>query len=180
MTTVRKWSFLFLGFLALSSAAYAANPPTIGSMAPNFKLQDQTGQWRTLEDYRGKWLALYFYPKDSTPGCTTQACEFRDNIFAFRDANAVIVGVSVDDVASHKKFQEEHGLPFTLLADPTKQTAKAYGVLKKFMGVMEAAQRDTFLIDPNGKIVKHYVDVNPKGHSQVVLQDIKALQAKKS
>lgn len=180
MTTVRKWSFLFLGFLALSSGAYAANPPTIGSMAPNFKLQDQTGQWRTLEDYRGKWLALYFYPKDSTPGCTTQACEFRDNIFAFRDANAVIVGVSVDDVASHKKFQEEHGLPFTLLADPTKQTAKAYGVLKKFMGVMEAAQRDTFLIDPNGKIVKHYVDVNPKGHSQVVLQDIKALQAKKS
>lgn len=179
-TTRGKWSFLFLGALMLSSAAYAANPPTIGSMAPNFKLQDQTGQWRTLEDYRGKWLALYFYPKDNTPGCTTQACEFRDNIFAFRDANAVIVGVSVDDVASHKKFQEEHGLPFTLLADSTKQTAKAYGVLKKFMGVMEAAQRDTFLIDPTGKIVKHYIDVNPKGHSQVVLQDIKALQAKKN
>jgi peroxiredoxin Q/BCP len=169
-----------LSVVAFFSLALAAGSPKVGDSAPNFKLPDQNGQWHTLDEYRGKWLALYFYPKDNTPGCTTQACEFRDNIFAFRDAGAVIVGISVDDVASHKKFQEEHGLPFTLLADSYKETAKAYGVLKKFMGVMEAAQRDTFLIDPNGKIAKHYVDVNPKGHSQVVLQDIKALQAKKN
>lgn len=180
MNILRKWSLLALSIVALFGAAQAADSPTLGSMAPQFKLQDQNGQWHTLDQYRGKWLALYFYPKDNTPGCTTQACEFRDNIFAFREAGAVIVGISVDDVASHKKFQEEHGLPFTLLADPTKEAAKAYGVLKKFMGVMEAAQRDTFLIDPSGKIAKHYVNVDPKGHSQIVLKDIKALQAKKS
>lgn len=178
MNIARRFAFAALAVLvALSSVAYA-DGPAIGSAAPNFKLQDQNGQWRTLEEYRGKWLALYFYPKDNTPGCTTQACEFRDNIFAFRDVGAVIVGISVDDVASHKKFQDDHGLPFTLLADPTKATAKSYGVLKKMMGVVEAAQRDTFLIDPNGKIVKHYTSVNPKGHSEIVLADIKALQAK--
>lgn len=180
MNILCKWSLFALSVVAFFNAGQAADSLKAGDAAPNFKLQDQNGQWHTLDEYRGKWLALYFYPKDNTPGCTTQACEFRDNIFAFRDAGAVIVGISVDDVASHKKFQEEHGLPFTLLADSTKETAKAYGVLKKFMGVMEAAQRDTFLIDPNGKIAKHYVSVDPKGHSQVVLQDIKTLQGKKN
>jgi peroxiredoxin Q/BCP len=165
-------------FLSAITLAHAAESPAIGSLAPPFKLQDQNGQWHTLDEYKGKWLALYFYPKDNTPGCTTQACEFRDNVFAFRDVGAVIVGISLDDAASHKKFAEEHGLPFTLLADTSKQTAKAYGVLTKMMGIMEVAQRDTFLIDPAGKIVKHYVRVDPKGHSQIVLADIKALQAK--
>jgi peroxiredoxin Q/BCP len=150
--------------------------PQLGTPAPEFKLQDQNGKWHELKDYRGKWVALYFYPKDQTPGCTTQACEFRDNIFAFRDAGAVILGVSVDDVESHKKFSEKHGLPFPILADPTKATAKEYGVLKKFFGTLEAARRDTFLIDPQGKLVKHYMDVDPKGHSQVVLKDIKEMQ----
>jgi len=169
------------GLLGLFSVtALAAGSPVLGSEAPNFKLQDQKGAWHQLSDYRGKWVALYFYPKDNTPGCTTQACEFRDNIFAFNEAGAVILGISIDDVASHKKFAEQHGLPFTILADPDKQTARSYGVLKKFFGVMEAAQRDTFLIDPKGRIVKHYTEVDPKGHSQIVLQDIKALQAKKS
>lgn len=169
-------TFCMLNVAALASAAVA---PAVGSAAPAFRLQDQNGQWHSLEEFKGKWLALYFYPKDNTPGCTTQACEFRDNIFAFREAGAVIVGISLDDTASHKKFAEEHGLPFLLLADATKETARAYGVLTKMMGIMEVAQRDTFLIDPNGKIVKHYVRVDPKGHSQIVLADIKALQAKK-
>lgn len=177
MKFLHAFSLLALLFLN-ANIGYAASAPVVGSMAPAFRLQDQNGQWHTLEEYRGKWLALYFYPKDNTPGCTTQACEFRDNIFAFRDAGAVIVGISLDDIASHKKFAEQHGLPFTLLADTTKQTAKTYGVLTKMMGVMEVAQRDTFLIDPNGKIVKHYVRVDPKGHSQIVLNDIKALQKK--
>jgi thioredoxin-dependent peroxiredoxin len=168
-----------LALLFLSAVSWAAPSPQLGSMAPAFKLQDQNGQWHTLEEYQGKWLALYFYPKDNTPGCTTQACEFRDNIFAFRDVGAVIVGISLDDTDSHKKFAEQHGLPFTLLADTTKETAKAYGVLTKMMGILEVAQRDTFLIDPSGKIVKHYVRVDPKGHSQLVLADIKALQARK-
>jgi peroxiredoxin Q/BCP len=162
--------------LALSVAASAyAQGPKLGTSAPDFKLQDQNGKWHTLADYRGKWVALYFYPKDQTPGCTTQACEFRDNIFAYRDAGAVILGVSVDDIASHKAFAEKHGLPFTLLADPTKETAKRYGVLN-FTGF---AKRETFLIDPKGTIVKRYaVTGDPKGHSQVVLKDLKALQEK--
>lgn len=159
--------------LALVTTALAALE--VGSAAPAFKLQDQKGAWHSLEEYRGKWLVLYFYPKDMTPGCTTQACEFRDNIFAFRDAGAVILGISVDDVDSHKKFSDEHGLPFTILADPTKQTAKDYGVLKKYMGTMELANRETFLIDPKGNIAKHYPSVDPKGHSQLVLNDLKEL-----
>ena len=160
--------------------ADAAEAPSVGAPAPEFKLQDQNGKWHELKDYRGKWVALYFYPKDQTPGCTTQACEFRDNIFAFRDAGAVILGVSVDDVDSHKKFAEKHSLPFDILADSDKVAAKQYGVLKRFLGTIELAKRDTFLIDPNGKIVRHYEDVDPKGHSQVVLKDIKELKAKKS
>jgi peroxiredoxin Q/BCP len=162
----------FLALLTLLAAtAFAA--PTVGTDAPAFRLQDQNGKWHALADYRGKWVVLYFYPKDATPGCTTQACEFRDNIFAFREAGAVILGVSVDDVESHKKFSEEHGLPFPILADSTKATAKVYGVLKKYLGTMELASRETFLIDPQGKIVKHYPSVNPKGHSQAVLADLK-------
>lgn len=168
-----------LAFLGAATVAGAAEGPALGAPAPEFKLQDQNGKWHELKDYQGKWVALYFYPKDQTPGCTTQACEFRDNIFAFRDAGAVILGVSVDDVESHKKFSEKHGLPFPILADADKKTAKEYGVLKRFLGTFELARRDTFLIDPQGKIVRHYADVDPKGHSQVVLKDIKELQEKK-
>jgi peroxiredoxin Q/BCP len=162
------------------SGASAQTPANIvvGAAAPDFKLQDQNGQWHTLAEYKGKWLVLYFYPKDQTPGCTTEACEFRDNVFAFRDANAVIVGISVDDVDSHKKFESKHGLPFTLLADANKDVTKSYGVLKKFMGLTELAKRETFLIDPNGHVAKIYRDVDPKGHSQAVLADIKAMEKK--
>jgi peroxiredoxin Q/BCP len=161
------------------AAANAQAPLSIGAAAPAFKLPDQNGQVHTLEEYKGKWLVLYFYPKDQTPGCTTEACEFRDNVFAFRDANAVIVGVSVDDVESHKKFESKHSLPFTLLADSNKEMTKTYGMLKKYMGTMELARRETFLIDPNGRIAKIYRDVEPKGHSQAVLGDIKALAVAK-
>jgi thioredoxin-dependent peroxiredoxin len=171
---------LVVGALVASVAAgpAIAAGPDVGAAAPAFKLQDQTGRWHTLEEYRGKWLVLYFYPKDKTPGCTTQACELRDNIFAFRKIGATIIGISVDDVASHKEFAEEHGLPFTILADPTKQTAKDYGVLVKMMGMFELAQRDTFIVDPEGRIAKHFVKVDPKGHSELVLKELEALQAK--
>ena len=163
-------------FAGAASAAGAA-APRVGSPAPAFRLQDQTGQWQTLEQHRGKWVVLYFYPKDNTPGCTTQACEFRDNIFAFRKAGAVILGVSVDDVASHRQFAEEHSLPFPILADAGKQTAAAYGVLYRAMGIMEVARRETFIIDPQGRVAKHYPGVNPKGHSEAVLADLSALRA---
>lgn len=163
-------------FFAITGVAQAATP-AVGQPAPAFKLKDQDGKVHDLADYKGKWVALYFYPKDDTPGCTTQACGFRDNIFAFNKEGAVIVGISVDDVASHKEFAEKHGLPFTLLADSDKAVAKRYGVLKTYMGVMEMARRDTFLIDPDGRIAKHYESVDPDGHSKVVLEDIKALKA---
>jgi peroxiredoxin Q/BCP len=166
----------FVAIAAGSSQAVADDAPAVGKPAPAFKLQDQAGKWHSLADYKGKWVAMYFYPKDDTPGCTTQACGFRDNIFAFNKEGAVILGVSVDEVASHKEFAEKHSLPFTLLADSDKTVAKSYGVLKNY-GVMEVARRDTFIIDPQGRIAKHYESVDPKGHSAVVLADIKALKA---
>jgi peroxiredoxin Q/BCP len=153
-----------------------AAPPAVGKPAPPFKLQDQAGKWHSLSDYKGKWVAMYFYPKDDTPGCTTQACGFRDNIFAFRKEGAEILGISVDAVASHKEFAEKHSLPFTLLADSDKAVTRSYGVLKNY-GVMQVARRDTFIIDPQGRIAKHYESVDPDGHSQMVLADIKALKA---
>ena len=161
-----------------SHAEDAGTTPKVGRPAPAFKLQDQAGKWHQLSDYKGKWVALYFYPKDDTPGCTTQACSFRDNIFAFNKEGAVILGVSVDDVSSHKEFAAKHELPFTLLADADKSVAKRYGVLKTYMGIMEMARRDTFIIDPQGRVAKHYESVKPEGHSAVVLADIKALKAK--
>ena len=109
-----------VALFAVTGIAQAA-APAVGQPAPAFKLKDQDGKVHDLADYKGKWVALYFYPKDDTPGCTTQACGFRDNIFAFSKEGAVIVGISVDDVASHKEFAEKHGLPFALLADTTGQ-----------------------------------------------------------
>jgi thioredoxin-dependent peroxiredoxin len=168
------------GLVLLASAGIAlAATPSVGQPAPAFKLQDQDGKWHSLGDYKGKWVAVYFYPKDDTPGCTTQACSFRDNIFAFNKEGAVILGISVDDVESHKKFAEKHGLPFALLADADKAVAKQYGVLKNY-GVAEFARRDTFIIDPEGRVAKHYESVDPDGHSKVVLEDIKAMKSKSS
>jgi len=174
----RRTALAALALLATAGIAAAATP-VVGEPAPAFRLQDQDGKWHTLADYKGKWVAIYFYPKDDTPGCTTQACSFRDNIFAFNKEGAVILGISVDDVESHKKFAEKHGLPFTLLADADKAVAKQYGVLKNY-GVAEFARRDTFIVDPEGRIAKHYESVKPEGHSEVVLEDIKALKAKSS
>ena len=161
----------------LAGTAIAADPPAVGSPAPAFKLQDQTGKSHALSDYKGKWVVLYFYPKDNTPGCTTQACEFRDNIFAYREMGAVILGVSVDDVASHKTFSDQHSLPFPILADSEKKTATAYATLTTYKD-MVLSQRDTFIIDPEGQIAKHYVKVDPKGHSEIVLADLKQLAAR--
>lgn len=172
--SVALFAALALGVAAAHDARAAS--PEVGAVAPAFRLQDQAGTWHELGEYRGKWVVLYFYPKDDTPGCTTQACEFRDNIFAFNKLGAVILGVSVDDVESHRHFAEEHGLPFPLLADSTKETAKSYGVLRSALGLMEIASRETFIIDPQGHIAKHYRSVDPKGHSLTVLADLKVLQ----
>ncbi len=169
---VRKFSLLAV--LSLMTAAVFATPE-VGQPAPDFKMQDQNGEWRSLADYRGKWVALYFYPKDDTPGCTTQACAFRDNIFAFRKIDAEIVGISLDDVESHQEFAEKYSLPFTLLSDKDGETAKQYGVLKNY-GVMKLASRQSFLIDPDGQIVRHYEKVDPEANSTQMLADIESLR----
>ena len=145
-----------------------------GDPAPGFGLRDQNGQLHSLEDYRDKWVAVYFYPKDDTPGCTTEACEFRDNIFAFKDLKCQILGVSLDDEVSHKAFADKFSLPFPLLADTEGTTSEAYGVKTRMFG-MTVAKRQTFLIDPNGQIAKHYVKVDPDTHSQQVLADLREL-----
>jgi len=163
--------------LAFVPGSPVSAEPVVGAAAPAFTLPDQDGKRVSLADFRGKWVVLYFYPKDGTPGCTTEACAFRDNVFAFREAGAVILGISVDDVASHKEFAAEHRLPFTLLADSGKQVARDYGVLHRMLGVMELARRETFIVDPQGRIAKHYREVEPGSHSKQVLADVKALQA---
>ena len=150
--------------------------PGVGDLAPDFELADQTGQLHSLEDYLDQWVVLYFYPKDETPGCTTEACEFRDNIFAFRELNAQILGVSIDSVESHKSFAENHSLPFPLLADIDGTAADAYGVKTRMLG-MTVAKRQTFLIAPDGSIVKHYRKVNPEEHSEQVIADLELLSA---
>ena len=161
-----------MAILGLSLSATALAAITIGQPAPDFNLQDQRGDWHTLEQHRGQWVALYFYPKDDTPGCTTEACAFRDNIFAFDELNAVILGVSLDDVESHAAFAEKYSLPFSILADTEQQAATAYGVLRK-IGPMSLAKRQSFLIDPAGNVVKHYEQVDPSNHTDEVLADLK-------
>jgi peroxiredoxin Q/BCP len=166
-------------FLLFGLSAKGADAPAAGDMAPEFRLQDQNGKWHTLADHRGQWVALYFYPKDQTPGCTKEACAFRDNIFAFEELGAVILGVSLDDVKSHEEFAKKYSLPFPLLADTGGEVAKRYDVLNN-LGVMKLARRETFLIGPDGRIVKHYNKVDAEKHSAEVLSDLKALGAKKA
>jgi peroxiredoxin Q/BCP len=167
---------LLAAIFGFTSLGIANDQVTVGNAAPEFELPDQDGQLHSLEDYRDRWVVLYFYPKDETPGCTTEACEFRDNIFAFRDLNAQILGVSLDDVESHKAFAENHGLPFPLLADVDGVAATAYGVKTRMLG-MEIAKRQTFVIAPDGTIAKHYQKVDPSEHSEQVLAGLKSLGA---
>ena len=145
-----------------------------GQTAPNFNLQDQNGNWHTLDNYKGQWVVLFFYPKDQTPGCTTEACNFRDNIFEFQKLNTQILGVSLDDIESHQAFSEKYSLPYPILADVNKECATEYGVLGKFM-MMTIAKRQSFLINPEGSIVKHYKKVDPDIHTNEVIRDLKEL-----
>jgi peroxiredoxin Q/BCP len=161
-------------FLISGTSVLLAQEIKEGDPAPEFELRDQDGQLQSLEDYRDKWVAVYFYPKDDTPGCTTEACEFRDNVFAFKELDCQILGISLDDEMSHKAFADKYSLPFPLLADTDGSTAEAYGVKTKMFG-MTVAHRETFLIDPNGHIAKHYAKVDPETHSQQVLADLKEL-----
>ncbi|MFV8828128.1 thioredoxin-dependent thiol peroxidase [Alkalihalobacterium sp. APHAB7] len=148
----------------------------IGQTAPEFNLPANNGENVSLTDYKGKNIVLYFYPKDMTPGCTTQACDFRDHHESFEDVDAVILGVSPDPVERHTKFIDKHGLPFILLADENHEAAEAYDVWKlkknfgkEYMGI----ERSTFIIDKEGKIVKEWRKVKVKGHVEEALSYIR-------
>lgn len=150
----------------------------IGKKAHPFSLKDQNEQVRTLEEFKGKYLLLYFYPKDATPGCTVEAQKFSHYLNDLADAGVQVVGVSADSCTSHKKFAEKFNLHFPLLADEEKELIQAYDLWveksmfgKKFYGI----RRDSFLIDPEGTIIKQYEKVNPKKHAEEVLKDVKAL-----
>lgn len=149
--------------------------PAVGSVAPKFSLLDQDGVEHALKSYLGKWVLIYFYPKDDTPGCTKQACALRDADPDFQKLDAIVLGISCDSVKSHKKFVEKYGLTFPLLADEDKAVVHAYGVWgpKKFMGRdYEGILRTSFLIDPKGKIARVYEKVKPEAHAEEVLKDL--------
>lgn len=146
----------------------------VGQLAPDFSLPDQEGTLHKLSDYRGKWTLVYFYPKDDTPGCTMEACAFRDNFPAFEKLDIVVLGISVDSVKSHGKFAARHRLPFTLLSDENKEVVREYGVWgkRKFVGL---TRRMSFLVDPDGRVAKVYEKVRPGAHAEEVLADLREL-----
>ena len=149
-----------------------------GTPAPQFSLPDETGKIRNLSDFQGQTIVLYFYPKDDTPGCTTEACNFRDDYSAYEQAGVTILGISPDSPKSHTKFKEKFNLPFSLLADEEHEVCEQFGVWgqKKFMGrEYEGILRNTYLISPSGEIVKTYEGVNPATHIGEVLKDLKQL-----
>ena len=152
---------------------------SVGSIAPDFTLPDQDETLHTLKDYRGHWVVLYFYPKDDTPGCTKEACNFRDEKGRLEELGAVVLGVSADDVKSHKKFQGKYGLNFPLLSNPEKDMIQAYGAwgLKTFMGKQyEGVFRYTYLIDPSGRIARVWDKVKPDEHAAEVAEALAELQ----
>ena len=171
--------FILIGiaivFYLLRANVMAAPILKIGDDAPTFALPDSQGNQVNLTDYKGKWLVLYFYPKDDTPGCTTEACHFRDDFKFLESLGAKVVGVSIDDSFSHKKFAEKYNLPFPLLSDSSGEIASRYGALNNFL-VIKLAKRYTYLINPQGKIAKIYLSIDTSKHSQEIIEDLKTLK----
>lgn len=155
---------------------------SIGDLAPDFRLPDQNNHFYSLSDFHGSYLVLYFYPKDDTPGCTVEACSFRDFFPQFQKLDLRVCGISADKVKKHQKFTQKYKLPFILLADENKEIIQSYGVWgkKKFMGKeFEGILRTTFIIDPKGKIVQIYHNVKPKNHAEEILEDSSVFMKKK-
>ena len=171
--------FLTLVFAALFAvAADQPQPPMAGNQAPVFSLPSQEGAPVSLDQFKGKWVVLYFYPKDFTQGCTIEAHNFQRDIDKYTQKNAVVLGVSVDNVDSHKSFCTKEGLNFKLLSDSNHSVVEKYGSVMEYNG-MTLAARNTFLIDPTGVIRKVYLKVSPQGHSEEVLADLQQLQSAK-
>ncbi len=173
MTRLFKQFIFVVIFLHISFASLAQIK--VGSKAPDFILSDQNSIQHQLSDYEGSWVILYFYPKDDTPGCTTQACDFRDAVKRIIASKSNVFGVSLDSVESHKRFADKNNLPFSLLSDESGEVSEAYDSLNNFM-TFKSAKRNTFIIDPDGKVAKIYLSVKPSTHSQMVLNDLNQLQ----
>jgi thioredoxin-dependent peroxiredoxin len=171
-----KSALMFVSFSSLFTTAMADEVPVAGSQAPAFSLVDQNGREVTLDSLRGKWVVLYFYPKNDTPGCTEEACSFRDDLAQLTALGAQIVGVSIDTAASNAEFAKKYHLPFPLLADKDGDVAKRYGAFADWM-VARFARRYTFLIDAQGKIAKTYLKVDTSKHSAEIIADLKQLSS---
>lgn len=167
---------LFLAFFGYRSYAAGNQTLQIGEDAPSFTLNDAQGQTHYLSDYAGKYLVLYFYPKDDTPGCTKEACHFRDDMVQLERLGAKVVGISVDNNTSHADFAKKYHLPFPLLSDTNGSVADSYHALTNLY-VVKIAKRYTFLISPAGKIAKIYKDVDTSKHSQQIIDDLKVIQS---
>jgi peroxiredoxin Q/BCP len=173
----KKHALSLLALLVVSLCAFAVDQPAAGTKAPTFNLQSQDGSSISLDQLQGKWIVLYFYPKDLSKGCTIEAHNFQRDKDKYQQKNAVILGVSMDNVDSHKEFCAKEGLNFKLLADTDQKTSEKYGSVMEYQGKKYSA-RNTFLIDPTGVIKKVYINVNPMNHSEEVLADLQQLQGK--
>ncbi|HKR14993.1 MAG TPA: peroxiredoxin [Pyrinomonadaceae bacterium] len=169
--------FAIVAILACSPVGAVNTLPAVGSAAPEFKLTNNEGKQVSLNDFKGKWVVLYFYPKDFTSGCTIEAKNFQRDLAKYEAANAVILGVSTDTADSHKEFCAKEGLNFKLLADTDGKTSAEYGSIMEYNGAKYSA-RNTFIIDPNGKIAKVFEKVNVKVHSEEVLASLAELSKK--
>lgn len=169
---------LLTGSAVLGAGVAQAAVPEAGQPVPDFELPDQQGKTRKLGDWRGKWLVLYFYPKNDTPGCTEEACTFRDDWLQLQALGAEVVGISVDSSASHAAFAQKYKLPFPLLADEKGEVAARYGTLSDWL-VYKFAKRYTFVIDPQGRMAKAYRSVDTARHSAEIVADLKQLQLRR-
>ena len=170
----KRLSGLMLGLFILSGSLVQA-APEMGSIAPSFKMQDQSGKWHSLSDYKGRWVVVYFYPKDNTPGCTIEAGEFNKQLDKLQAMNTQVFGVSVDSVESHLDFANTLDLKFSLLSDTDKSVSEAYSVLNS-LGPVSYARRETFIIDPEGVVAHHFKKVDPATHVEMVLTKLDELK----
>lgn len=168
-------AIVILSALLSTSVGAVADPPAVGQPAPDFRLTNDEGAPASLGDFKGKWLVLYFYPKDFTSGCTLEAHNFQRDLDKYKQLNALIVGVSVDTAESHKSFCAKEGLNFRLLSDPDAKVSDQYGSVMEYNGAKLSA-RNTFVIDPQGKVARVFLKVNPKVHSEEVLAALGELQ----